>query len=65
MSRSALFLSVTLLGLASGCGRGDYDDKLDQAIHRAKNPPVEEKKGEANDAAPEGGNASGEATPMN
>jgi hypothetical protein len=43
-----LVMGAALIALSAGCGRGTYDDKLDQAIRKAKNPPVEEA---ADDAA--------------
>lgn len=69
LRRFGLLLVVSMIAI--GCGRGEYDEKLDSAIRRAKNPeaaaPEEPAEGEAapaeGEAAP--GDAGAEAAPAN
>lgn len=62
--RKMLILAAALtVGMLSGCGRSDYDDRVNEAIRKAKNPPAAEpenadagkdagKEGEAKPAEP-------------
>lgn len=50
-----LLVLLALVSLSTGCGRSDYDAKVESAIRQAKNPPAdtakEEGAGDAADAA--------------
>ncbi len=41
MLRKLLLALLCCLSLTTGCGRGEYDEKVNQAIRKAKSPPEE------------------------
>lgn len=41
MLRKLFLILLCCLSFTTGCGRGTYDEKVDQAIRRAKSPPAE------------------------
>lgn len=47
MFRKTTLWAAILATLTTGCGRGDYDKKVEDTVRRYKNPPAENNAGEA------------------